>query len=81
MQLDLQRKPYEALRVRSGGKCWSPSDIENKFERAKRRRNMSEQRVGCARDWADERWCVRQWTSDWRCDRRQRMNVEGRVEG
>ena len=33
MWLDLQRKPYEALRVQSGGKCWSPSNIENEFKR------------------------------------------------
>ena len=78
---DLQHKPYEALRVRSGGKCWSPSDIENKFERVKWRHNVSEQRVGCARDRADEQRCVQQRTSNQRCDWRQRMNAEGQAEG
>ena len=58
MQPDLQHKPYEALRVQSGGKCWSSSDIENEFKRAKQRHNVSEQRVGCAWDWVDEQWCV-----------------------
>ena len=78
---DLQRKPYEALRVQSGGKCWSPSDIENEFKRVKWRCNVSEQRVGCAWDRANERRCMRQWTSDWRCSQRQHMNMEGWAEG
>ena len=52
---DLQHKPYEALRVQSGGKCWSPSGIENNFKRAKQRCNMSKQRAGCVWDQADER--------------------------
>ena len=78
---DLQCKPYEALRVRSGGKCWSPSDVENNFKRVKRRRNVSEQRVGCAWDQMDERRGVQQRTSDQRCDQRQRMNAERWVEG
>ena len=81
MWLDLQRKPYEALRVQSVGKCWSPSDVENGFKRAKQRRNVSEQRVGCARDRTDEWRCVRQWISDWRCDQRQCTNAERWVEG
>ena len=63
------------------GKCWTPSDIENKFQREKWRHNMSEQRVGCAQDWADERRWVRQQTSDRRCDQRQRTNAEGQAEG
>ena len=50
MWLDLQRKPYEALRVQSGGKCWSPSDIENKFKIVKWRCNASKQRAGCVQD-------------------------------
>ena len=78
---DLQRKPYEALRVRSGGKCWSPSDIENEFKRVKLRRNVSEQRAGCAQDRVDEQQCMRQRTSDRRCDRRQCTNAEGWAEG
>ena len=47
MQPDLQHKPYEALRVQSGGKCWSPSDIENEFKREKQRHNMSEESGVC----------------------------------
>ena len=78
---DLQRKPYEALRVQSGGKCWSPSDIENDFKREKWSCNVSKQRARCAWDQTDEWRCRQQWTSDWRCDWRQCMNAERWAEG
>ena len=64
MRQDLQHKPYEAVRVRSGGKCWSPSDIENDFKRVKQRCNVSEQRAGCAWDWTDEQRCRWKWTAE-----------------
>ena len=62
MRPDPQHKPYEALRVQSGGKCWSPSDIEKGFKREKWRHNVSKQKVGCEWDWMDEQRCRQKQT-------------------
>ena len=75
MRLDLQHKPYEALRVQSGGKCWSSSYIENNFKRVKQRCNVSKQRAGCAWDRMDEWRCRQKQTVERRCNQRQCVDV------
>ena len=81
MRPDLQCKPYEALRVQSGGKYWSPSDVDNHFKRVKQRCNMSKQRVGCVQDWMDEQRCGQKWTVKQRGEWRWHTNVERQAEG
>ena len=81
MRPDPQHKPYEALRVQSRGKCWSPSDIENNFKRVKWRCSMSKQRAGCMQDQMDEQRCGWKQTGKPRGEWKWCVSTERQAEG